>query len=200
MPTSEAFAEVIESSVSHWTAQSWKWNQFPTFGSLVTTSTKERTLFGLVYQIQTGSMDPTRYPFPYQKTEEELLAQQPQIFEFLKTTFLCLAIGYEEHHKINYLIAPEPPRIHSFVCNATKEQSSKFFENIHFLHLIFGCNGPINVDELLLAMIKYQKKIGVFSQEQLKEWLSLYNMLIGNDYRRLKFFAQRIQSLVPQYR
>lgn len=198
MNKADAFAEVIESSVSGWTAQSWKWNQFPTFGSLVTIETKERMLYGLVYQIQTGSMDPTRYPFPYQKSEEELMAQQPQIFEFLKTTSLCMTLGYEEHQKINYLMAPEPPRIHAFVSSATKEQSGRFFENIHFLHLIFGFAGcQVPIDELLISMVKHQKKLGILTQEQLKQWIQTYNQLIGNDYRRLKFFAQRVQSLGP---
>lgn len=197
MNTSNAFAEVIESSISHWISQSWKWNQFPVFGSLVTIETKQRILYGLVYQIQTGSMDPTRYPFPYQKTEEELLAQHPQIFEFLKTTFLCMTVGYEEHNKIEYLVAPEPPRIHSFVQPASKDQSKKFFDQIYFLHIIFGYSAAqLDIDELLLAMIKHQQNLGELTRDQLNQWISMYSMLIGNDYRRLKFFAHRAQNFV----
>ncbi len=95
------FAEVIESSLHGWLAQSWQWDTFPSFGSIVTIQGKKRTHFGIVHQIQTGSMDPVRYPFPYQKTEEELLKEQPQIFEFLKTTFSCLIIGYQEKGSIH---------------------------------------------------------------------------------------------------
>ena len=80
-----AFSEVIDSSLHGFTAQSWQWDDFPAFGQLVTVQSGTRTLFGIVYQVHTGSMDPVRYPFPYQKTEAELLAEQPQIFEFLKT-------------------------------------------------------------------------------------------------------------------
>lgn len=197
MNTCDAFAEVVESSVACWTAQSWKWNHVPTFGSLVTIQSKERILYGLVYQIQTGSMDPTRYPFPYQKTEEELLAQQPQIFEFLRTTFLCMSVGYQEQNTINYLVVPEPPRIHAFVQQATIDQAQLFFKNIHFLHIIFNfTSGQVPIDELLLAMIKYQKKIGILGQEQIKQWLNTYSLLIGNDYRRLKFFVQRIHPSI----
>jgi len=63
------FAEVIESSIAGFLAQSWQWDNFPTFGSLVIIKEKRRTLFGIVHQVQTGSMDPMRYPFTYQKTE-----------------------------------------------------------------------------------------------------------------------------------
>ena len=137
MKDSNPFAEVIESSLHGWLAQSWQWNTFPPFGSLVIVETKKRTLFGIVHQIQTGSMAPVRYPFPYQKTEEELLEEQPQIFEFLKTTFSCLTIGYHEKSRLFYLIAPEPPQIHSFVSPASQEQSCRFFSNNHYLHLLF---------------------------------------------------------------
>src|SRR5579862_8462004 len=59
------FAEVIEGSLTGWLAQSWSWDIFPSFGSLVTVESRKRTIFGIVHQVQTGSMDPLRYPFPY---------------------------------------------------------------------------------------------------------------------------------------
>lgn len=198
METKEAFAEVIESSLAGWTSQSWQWNKFPIFGSLITVEAKKRTFFGLVYQANTGSMDPTRYPFPYQKTEAELLEEQPQIFEFLKTTFLCMTIGYKEQGKIIYLLAPEPPHIHSFVTEASKEDSKHFFSNEQFLYLLFGAanSTPINIDELLLATLKYQRNQGILTRERLNRYIQAYSVIIGNDYRRLKFFALRTQHSI----
>ena len=199
MEKQEAFAEVIESSLTGWTSQSWQWNTFPSFGSLVTIESKKRTLFGLVYQANTGSMDPTRYPFPYKKTEAELLEEQPQIFEFLKTTFLSMTVGYKEQGKITYLLASEPPHIHSFVLQASKRDSNQFFSHEQFLYLIFGAAtaAPINIDELVLATLKYQKSMGILTQERLNRYIHTYSLLIGNDYRRLKFFAQRTQHSIP---
>ena len=107
--------------------KAWLWDTFPEFGSFVAIEGKKRTIFGIVHQVQTGSMDPVRYPFPYQKTEEELLKEQPQIFEFLKTTFSCIAIGYQEKSSISYLIAPEPPKIHAFIMHPDGETSTHFF-------------------------------------------------------------------------
>lgn len=197
MKEKSAFAEIIESSLSGWTAQSWQWNRFPIFGSLVTVETQHRNLFGLVYQTQTGSMDPTRYPFPYQKTEQELLAEQPQIFEFLKTTFMSMTVGYLEHGRMIYLLAPEPAHIHAFVSEASKEQSAEFFSSEQFLHLVFGAaSQQINLDELLLTILRYQKTLGILTQERLKRYVETYALLIGNDYRRLKFFAQRTEQSI----
>jgi len=194
---SKPFAEVIESSLQGWLAQSWQWNDFPAFGSLVVIETKKRKLFGIVHQIQTGSMEPMRHPFPYQKTEEELLEEQPQIFEFLKTTFSCLTMGYYEQGKIVYLLAPEPPQIHSFVMLADRELCIKFFSNAQYMHLIFNAASQLfNLDELLLALLKYQAVLGVLNYDKLSQFLESFSLLTGNDYRHLKLFLQRIEQNV----
>ena len=106
---SKPFAEIIESSLQTFLGQCWAWNKMPQFGSLVVVENGLKPIFGVVYQIQTGSMDPVRYPFPYQKTHEELLAQQPQIFEFLKTTFSCLSLGYQRKGQNPLFNAPGTP-------------------------------------------------------------------------------------------
>jgi len=197
--TSKPFAEVIESSLQGWLAQSWEWNSFPAFGSLVTIQTKKRQLFGIVHQIQTGSMEPMRHPFPYQKTEEELLQEQPQIFEFLKTTFSCLTLGYCQDYKISYLLAPEPPQIHSFVSMACKELSMQFFSNEHYLHLVFNAVGQLfNLEELLLAMLKQQSIMGILNESKLTHFIESFSLLTGNDYRRLKLFLQRVEPIISK--
>lgn len=192
------FAEIIESSLHNWLAQSWEWDEFPQFGSLVTTESNNRMVFGIIYQVQTGSMDPIRYPFPYKKTEEELRREQPQIFEFLKTTFSCLTLGYQENHgNITYLIAPEPPKIHSFVTPIADNLAKQFFSSHNYLHILFGMSSGIgNVDELLLAVLKQQVALKIVSEESLDNFIQRYSLLIGNDYRRIKLFLQRAQPLL----
>jgi hypothetical protein len=114
-----AFAEIIESSLHSFVAQSWQWNTFPPFGSFVAVKNGLSTIYAVVHQVQTGSMDPQRTPFTYQKTEEELLAEQPQIFAFLKTTFTCTILGYSHKGAINYTISPEPAKIHFYITTHT---------------------------------------------------------------------------------
>lgn len=195
--TSNAFAEVIESSLHGFLAQSWHWDRFPAFGSIVTINAKERTLFGVVHEVKTGSMDSMRYPFPYQKTEEELLQEQPQIFEFLKTTFSCLTIGYKQNGKMYYLMTPEPSKIHAFVTPVSKELSAQFFASNTYLHLLFNMNDQIlNLDELLLATLKHQVELDILTKERLSSFIETFSLLTGNDYRRLKLFLQRAQPIV----
>lgn len=191
------YAEIIQSSLQSFLGQCWQWNQTPAFGSLVAIESKNRTVFGLVYQIETGSMDPGRYPFPYQKTHEELLAEQPQIFEFLKTTFSCISLGYEQKGRVYYLMPPEPPLIHSFIASATPEQSRLFFSQNRYLNLLFGAGNLVpNLDELLLALLKAQSDHNSTKNDRLNDFLQTYSLLTGNDYRRLKLFLQRIEGIL----
>jgi hypothetical protein len=191
------FAEVIESSLNGWLAQSWQWDIFPQFGSLVTVTSNNITFFGIVHQVQTGSMDAVRYPFAYQKTEQELLQEQPQIFEFLKTTFSCLILGFSQKGTIYYMVAPEPAKIHSFVAPCTTDLSKQFFYNHHYLHLLFGYGNQVgNVDELLLAILRHQQALSIVSETSLGHFMQTYSLLTGNDYRRTKLFLQRVQHIV----
>lgn len=191
----EAFAEVIESSLSTYLAQSWEWNQVPSFGSLVKVTSKEYFILGVVTNIQTGSMDPTRYPFPYRKTEEELMQEHPQIFEFLKTTFNVQTLGYTgQAGNIHHTLPPKPCKIHAFVSTCSNELTTKFFTNPNFLHLLFNANNT-NLDELLLAIIKHLQNINALSKEILSNLTETLSLLTGNNYRHLKLLLSRASEI-----
>jgi len=193
-----AFAEIIESSLDHVTAQCWQWDNFPKFGSLVQVDTKEQIILGCVTEIQTGSMDPLRYPFPYQKTEEELYKEQPQIFEFLKTTFKIQILGYidkKDSSRVLYLLPPKPCKIHAFIYPSSLATQELFFQKFDFLNLIFAFGHQIpSIDELLLVIIQQLSQQHMLSQEKLDQFCQKFSLLTGNDYRRLKLFFQRIES------
>ena len=191
-----AFAEVIQSSLQSFTAQSWNWNYFPAFGSLVTVITEKRTLFGIVYAVQTGSSDAGRYPFTFQKTEEELLAEQPQIFEFLQTTFSCLIVGFLENDERIYQMSPEPAKMHTFVYHATPAQTRHFFSSSLYLHLIFNSPEITVADELLLSLLKTKKDLGLLTQESFLSFIETVSLATGDDYRKLKILMNRAHPLL----
>lgn len=195
---SEAFAEVIESSLDTFTAQSWTWDTFPAFGSLAYVQNNTCTIFGCVTSIKTGSMDPQRYPFPYQKTEEELKAEQPQIFEFLKTTFEVKILGYKkEENKIDYALPSMPAKIHAFVYPSPPQLTVTFFNDPNFLHLLFSSQSTItHFDDLLLAIFKQLHAYKKLTNKTLNTFCQKFSLLTGNDYRRMKLFLQRVESLV----
>ena len=195
--TNKPFSEVIESSLYHWLIQSWDWDTAPAFGSLITIDQGPVSLCGVVYQVQTGSSDPIRYPFPYKKTLDELKAEQPQIFEFLKTTFSCVPIGYFDKGKPCYLLPEQPPLIHSFGTMMSDEKTKDFLYQDGYLHVLFAVANQIpNLDELLLALIKQQAHLGIMTHERIIRFTDTYSLLIGNDYRRLKLFLKRVERII----
>lgn len=196
----KSFAEIIASTLDHFIAQSWKWDHFPNFGSLIQVTNNQTTMVGCVTHVETGSMDPMRSPFPYQKTESQLLAEQPQIFEFLRTTFKVQILGYFEDQNpqnITYQLAPKPCKIHSFITQSSPEVIRLFFAKADYLHLLFAFAHQIpNIDELLLAIIHQLSDQKLFSQEHFESLCEMYSLLTANDYRRIKLFLQRIEKLI----
>ena len=197
MENKQAFGEVIESSLNIWRAQTWQWNNIPKYGNLVKTINHEKTIFSIIHNIQTGSIDKNRIVTPYQKTEEELKIEQPQIFEFLHTTFSCLTLGYIENNKTIYQLAPEPPKIHSFVYIANNEEIKNFFSNEQYLHVLFCFSNLIfSIDELLLSLLKNLSDLNVLKEENMIKFIETFSILTRNDYRRLKLFLQRAQTII----
>lgn len=193
------FAEVIESSYTGFLAQSWAWDSVPRFGSLVTVEQGAHTLIAIVYQAHTGSMEAGRFPFAYQKTEQELRDQQPQIFEFLKTTFYCLTLGYLRGIQLACMTAPEPPKIHAFVQPADKKISKRVLQTADYLPMLFGATAlSSNLDELLLALLDQQKELELLDTAAIHQFMRAYALLANNEYRRIKLFLQRVQQLQLQ--
>jgi hypothetical protein len=197
MKNNPFFAEIMTASLSEWTGQCWSWNQPPEFGSLLVTSHDNLQIFGIVHTIWTGSSDPVRIPTTYQKTHEELLRDQPQIFEFLQTTFTCVTVGYLEQNSMFYHLPEKPAKIHSFVAACTKDQYQQFFTSDQFLHLLFNLKSPaINVDELLLAILKQLQNRQVFESAKFHDFMQTFSMLANNDYQRLRIFLNRSSQLL----
>lgn len=193
----KTFGEIIESSLGHWRGQSWQWDYFPPFASLVTVKTENLILLGLIYDVKTGSADSSREPFAYQKTEEELRQQQPHIFSFLKTTFSCIPLGFVQEHRVWHQMPPVPPKIHAFVEHASAQTVGQFFTEPDFVSRIAHATAvqPL-VDELLIAIIQQQLMTQALTKSQLDAILDHYNLVCAHDYRRLKQMSQRLQSFM----
>ncbi|MCK4517722.1 hypothetical protein KAT92_03030 [Candidatus Babeliales bacterium] len=189
------FAEIIESSLDSFLAQCWQWDNFPKFGSLVQVQNDELTILGCVVAVQTGSMDPMRYPFPHQKTLDELKIEQPQIFEFLKTTFTVKVLGYKETTP-TYTLPPYPGKIHSFIELCPPTLAHEFFSKPDFLYLLFSSTNPIeHFDDLLLAILKQLASTKQLSNNLFDTFSQTLSLLTGNDYRRMKLLLKRVGSV-----
>jgi hypothetical protein len=194
-PETTPCAEVITSSLTSYNAHCWQWDSAPPFSSLVCTQRDNLTLFGLVTMIETGSTDPQRVPFPYKKTEEELRAQHPQIFQFLRTTITVSVLGFQEHSgSIIYATPPQPAKIHSFITPATSAQKEAFFGSADFLPLLASATESSGqTDELILSLIHMLLHEKVMAPRLFESYYQTLALVVGNDYRRLKLLLGRLK-------
>ncbi len=191
------FAEIIQSSVETWKAQCWEWDQAPALGTLVTTTSNDRTMYGIVYAVATGSDDPMRQPIAYKKNEAQLRSEQPQIFEFLQTICSCLPLGYQENNQWFYHLPGQPPKIHAFVSRPSAQLKKQFLADDRYLAPLFaGANQVGNIDELLLGLIKEQNQITAWDSKRFHQFFSAYTHATGVDYRHLRTLIERAQQLV----
>jgi len=191
------FAEIIESNLSTWCGKSWQWDIVPSFGSLVCIKSNIRTVYSIVYDIQTLSSDPNRTVMTYQKTEEELRRDQPQIFEFLETKFSCITIAYHENKVMLYQIAPEPPKIHDFIWPTTTDERKIILSSEQYLQVLFNySNSTFSLDELLLAILKASSDEKILKVAVFEKFIKMFSLLTNNDYRRLKLFLQRAKNII----
>jgi hypothetical protein len=194
---SRAFSEVVESSLNGWVAHCWKWDEFPNAGTLVVIDSQQDMLFGIIRLIETGSIDPTRTPFAYQKTEEELRRDHPEIFSFLKTTCTCIGTGFcEKHGPIIYHQSPRPPKTHAFVRPATHNEQMLFFERTDYLDLLACRLQREDFDELLLAIVREHREHFLAKNPNLLAFFENYAHLINHDYARLRRLTTRVEALI----
>jgi hypothetical protein len=192
-----AFAEIIESSITHATGLCWNWATLPLLCALVKINQPPYTLFGCISNIKTGSNDPLRQPFAYQKTEAELLQEQPQIFAFLQTTFTIKILGYQKSSPTaSYFLPPQPAKLHAFVEYATRDEAALFFANPEFLDLFFmPGEAEIDQEELLLALLRNLRDTCGISPEFIQKLCAYRASMHTIDYKNIKRFMQRLQQL-----
>jgi hypothetical protein len=182
-------AEVVESSTTQLVAECRRLHEAPPFGALVRVPSGDLTVFGLVTNVATRSLEPNRRPTAYGKSEAELQAEHPQIFELLKTEIEALLLGYADGPRQYQLLPPQPPRIHSFVYECDPEEVRAFTTPLDFLRLIFS-SGRTNTDELLIAAAR--TAVAVHPPPYLVSVGQELARLLKDDYDRLSATLRRI--------
>jgi len=187
-PTS--IGEVIESSTTEFIVQCWELHTSPPFGSFVRADS-EPPVFGLVSNVTTRSVEPSRRPTAYQKTAEELMMEQPQIFELLKTEFEALVIGYVDSPAIRQTLPPQPPRIHTFVRPCSIEETRRFTDHWDFLRSILSTS-KAPTDELIIAAVRNAFEAHNQEIAYLVQTGKELSHLIRDDYDRLHSIIRRV--------
>ncbi len=154
--------EVLESSTTHFIAASYKVLESPPFGALVRATTTDQSLvvYGLVYNIHTGSREPGGRAVVRGRTytgrllyDDEIYRAHPDLGEVLQTEFAALTVGYRHNGRLIQRLPPQPPPVHYSVYACSNEELVAFGEHLDFLRTLLLASG-LPTDELLTAAVR----------------------------------------------
>ena len=160
--------EVIEASTTEVRTQCYRLYESPPLGSLVQCG-DENSVYGIVCEVSTQSMDPGRHPIPRgenEDTEEGVYLSNPQLNRLLYTEFRAIVVGHRSDGDIKRYLAPYPPRIHSFVYECGGDELQEFSSSLEFIPILLS--SPISAqDDVLSSFLR----IASVSHTQPEEFL-----------------------------
>jgi hypothetical protein len=114
-------------------------------------------LFGVVFHAEIGASEYGRPLTALGLTEDELLAEQPQLFELLATRFSAALIGWSGADGAFHAgLPPRPPRPHAQVFAASQSDQRSLGGDLSWLRpLVVGERVPAGLsDELTVAALR----------------------------------------------
>jgi len=195
MDTGNKIAEVIEASSAGFTAQCYKLDEAPPLGSLVKTQDRLGEIYGVVYNVETHSLDPGRRVVARGgnvKSEEDIFRDNPQLARLLSTDFKVMVVGYVQGKSLHHYLPPKPVSIHSFVYTCPFEEVRTFTQSLDFLNLLVDVRLPMLIDEVIAACLRYASQAYADPQPFLVKAGKELAYLLSNDTRRLSSLLKRL--------
>jgi hypothetical protein len=191
MAEEQKAGEVIEACTIDFAAQCYELYQSPPLGSLVKTSSPpNQFLYGVVYNVSTGGIEPGRRPIARGKdheSEDEVYRSSPQLLKLLRSEFKVLVIGYRQENRIFQCLPPRPARIHGFVYPCTPEEVKEFSQSLDFLNTLLKARLDISVEELTGATLRQMCQVyGAEKRAFLVSAGKELATLLSQDYGQLK--------------
>ena len=153
------------------------------------------TLYGLVFHAETGAIEPGRPLSALGLTEDELLREQPQIYELLATRFSAALIGWTgSDGRFRASLPPRPPRPHARVLLATSDDEKRIGSDLGWLRgLVRGERVPPGIaDELLVASLRRLWSASGEGEAFALRVSRELSRLLAADYERLRTMVERL--------
>lgn len=195
--TGGEIGEIIGSSNTEFIAQSHLLYESPAFGAFVRVDGRDETVYGVVFAAYTHSLEPNRLAVAYHRSELELRAEQPQIFELLKTKFEAVIVGYKGKDLVRAQLPAKPPRIHAFVYPLPPLEVKRATADLGFLRLLLaGAKAPNRApaDELVAAALRQAVAAHGGDHPFLVRAGKELARLLKDDYDTLSSILRRVRS------
>lgn len=188
--------EVVEASSAEFVAQCYKLDQAPPLGSLVKTLDKLGEIYGVVYNVETHSLEPGRRVVARGENleaEEEIFTANPQLARLLTTDFKILVVGHVEGKTWHQYLPPKNASIHGFVYTCHIEEVRTFTQSLDFLSLVVNAKIPVPVDEVIGACLRNASKAHDDPNAFLVKAGKELARLLSGDVNRLNSLLKRIK-------
>jgi hypothetical protein len=194
--------EVIESTSTGFTAGAYELLEAPPFGALVRAQarTEDMAVYGLVYDIRTGSKEPGGRALVRGRTysgrelyDAEIYHEHPDLAEVLQTEFSAITVGFVASRQNHPYLPPQPPPVHYSVYECADDELARFTEATDFFRtLLFAYQIPS--DELLAAVIRAAARARAGAErDYLVHAGREVASLLKDDYDRLTALLRRIR-------
>jgi hypothetical protein len=148
--------EIVDTAVAEFTAQACELDKAPPFGSFVKVTVPERTVYGVVYAIHTGSLEPGGRAVLRGRDgmrDREIFDQNPDLEQLLRTEFSALIIGFAEGSALRTYLPPSPPSLHWSVVECDPAETAALTTRLDYFRTILSASDA-PVDALLAANIR----------------------------------------------
>lgn len=191
-----AFAEVIESSLATLTGLCWSSEHVPPFGSIVQITYGPITSYGIITNIVTASSDPSRTPFAFKQTPEELRRNQPQIFAFIQTTCAITLLWHTHEGNRSTLPVPYPAPLHAWIAQAPIKQAVITLTHQELHETLTEKIEPSRVDDCIVALLQQTSSQNALSRSELLSCIEKYSQEINTDVYRAKRFLHHMERIL----
>ena len=208
---SPRLGEVVEASTTGFITQCYELYEAPPLGCLVRSGSirqgspeesrrahdaDDSAVFGIVWEIATRSMDPARHPIARgrdEDTEEDVYLSNPQLSRLLLTEFRSAVVGHLSNGQVRRYLAPQPPRIHSFVYRCDTQELMAFSGSLEFVPILLAT--PITAaDDVIAAFLRQASASHPDPERFLIDAGKELASLLGGEMQRLNSLLRRLST------
>ena len=187
----EPIGEIIVTSTSEITGQCRReWPIFE-YGSLIAAGSPTGCI-GIVYNVETTSIDPNRRPVALERSEGELERCFPHLKSLLRNQFQALLIGSMKNERFYYGLPATPPNLHAQVRLCTEEEIREIGEQPGFLRLVHD-SGKSSSEELILSCCQHLLNALGWRDEHTIRIGKALSELYRDDYDTLRRLISRLE-------
>lgn len=198
--------EVVETSLTGYTAHTYKLDEPPPFGGLVRVRDRAGAteIYGAVYHIATGGLDPgrraaTRGTGQPAGNDEQIYIDNPQLSRLLKTEFGVLVLGCSRaggnYNGFSYVFPDYPPPLHYSVTLCSDQTLVEFTEDKSYLRAILEAP-QVPAEELIAALLRRATRAREDAGRMfLVDSLRYLARNLKQDYDRFKIIVEKCEGV-----